>query len=65
MQGTLRPVLWETAKADGDGVMHWSGLTDNYARVSAPGGPELGNTITAARLGALNGKVLQATVADG
>ena len=65
MQGTLRPVLWETAKADGNGAMHWSGLTDNYARVSAPGGPELGNAITAARLGALNGKVLQATVADG
>lgn len=65
MQGTLRPVLWETAKADGDGAMHWSGLTDNYLRVTAQAGPELGNTITAARLGALNGKVLQATVADG
>lgn len=64
MQGAIRPVLWETAKPDGDGAMQWSGLTDNYVRVSARGGPELGNTITAARLGELTGKTLRATVGE-
>ena len=64
MQDAIRPVLWETAKSDGDGAMRWSGLTDNYVRVSAPGGPELGDTITAARFGVLTGKTLRATVGE-
>ena len=40
--------------------MLWSGLTDNYVRVSAESGTELSNRITPARLGALAGKALQA-----
>ena len=60
MQGKVRPVLWETAKPIGDGTMLWSGLTDNYVRVSAESGTELGNRITPARLGALAGKTMQA-----
>ena len=61
MKGQVRPVLWETARPAGDGAMRWSGLTDNYVRVSAESGAELGNAITPARLGALSGKALQAT----
>ena len=64
MRNAIRPVLWETARPDDEGAMHWSGLTDNYVRVSAQGGPELGNTITATRLGALTGKTLRATVLE-
>ena len=63
-RGASRPVLWETAKPDGDGAMLWSGLTDNYVRVSAQGGPELGNTITSARLGDLIGKTVHASIVD-
>jgi len=65
MKGEVRPVLWETAKPGGDGTMIWSGLTDNYLRVSAPGGPALGNSITPARLGELSGKALQADALEG
>ena len=61
MKGQVRPVLWETARPAGAGVMLWSGLTDNYVRVSAESGAELGNTITPARLGTLSGKAVQAT----
>jgi threonylcarbamoyladenosine tRNA methylthiotransferase MtaB len=43
--GRIMPVLWETSDPDGDGLA-WSGLTDNYVRVTAPGGPGLRNTIT-------------------
>ena len=64
MRGKVRPVLWETAKPAGDGTMLWSGLTDNYVRVFARGGPELGNTITPAMLGRLTGKALAAVVAQ-
>ncbi len=65
MKGQVRPVLWETAKPGVDGTMLWSGLTDNYVRVSAPGGPALGNSITPARLGELSGKALQADALEG
>ena len=65
MKGRVRPVLWETARPAGDGTMLWSGLTDNYVRVSAESGAELGNTITSARLGELSGKALSAKVAEG
>ncbi len=64
MQGKVRLVLWETAKPIGDGTLLWSGLTDNYVRVSAESGTELGNTITPARLGALTGKTVHADVAE-
>ena len=60
MQDKVRPVLWETGRPGRDGIMVWSGLTDNYVRASAEGDTEMGNRITSARLGSLNGKVLQA-----
>ena len=43
--------------------MLWSGLTDNYVRVSAESGGELGNHITTARLGVLTGKTVHANIA--
>ena len=63
MKGQVRPVLWETARPAGDGVMLWSGLTDNYVRVSAESGAELGNHITPAQLGVLTGKTVHANIA--
>ena len=65
MEGKARPVLWETAKPVGDGTVLWSGLTDNYVRVSARGGAELGNTVTLAKLGRLTGKSVAAEVVQG
>ncbi|GAB4530608.1 MAG: tRNA (N(6)-L-threonylcarbamoyladenosine(37)-C(2))-methylthiotransferase MtaB [Anaerolineae bacterium] len=47
--GRTMDVLWETSEPDGDGLL-WSGLTDNYLRVSAPGGPGLHNVISPVRL---------------
>ena len=47
--GTVRPVLWERAvRANGSSL--WSGLTDNYIRVSSRSGRSLANRITPARL---------------
>ena len=43
--GRRLDVLWETSRLEPEGLM-WSGLTDNYLRVSAPGTPGLRNTIT-------------------
>ncbi len=60
LAGTVRPVLWETAKPVGAGTMLWSGLTDNYVRVSAESGAALGNRITPARLRNLTGKTMRA-----
>lgn len=65
MRGTVRPVLWETAKPVGNGARQWSGLTDNYVRVSAVSTEDLGHCITDARLGALSGKTVQAEVVRG
>ena len=51
-QGALnqtRPVLWESAKRQESGQV-WRGLTDNYLRVRTTSGKDLGNTITGARL---------------
>ena len=62
MKGQVRPVLWETARLTDDGIMLWSGLTDNYVRVSADSGAELGNHITPARLGVLTGKTVRANI---
>jgi threonylcarbamoyladenosine tRNA methylthiotransferase MtaB len=47
--GRTMDVLWETDEPNGDGLL-WSGLTDNYLRVSAPGGPSLRNVLTPVRL---------------
>ena len=49
--GRTMTVLWETAEPSGNGdEPMWSGLTDNYLRVSAPGGANLRNVITPVRL---------------
>lgn len=47
--GRTMDVLWEGAEPNGANLL-WSGLTDNYLRVSASGGPYLRNTITPVRL---------------
>jgi threonylcarbamoyladenosine tRNA methylthiotransferase MtaB len=47
--GRTMDVLWETDEPNGSGVL-WSGLTDNYLRVSASGGPGLRNVVTPVRL---------------
>ncbi|UCC88750.1 MAG: tRNA (N(6)-L-threonylcarbamoyladenosine(37)-C(2))-methylthiotransferase MtaB [Anaerolineales bacterium] len=47
--GRTMDVLWETYELDGDSVL-WKGLTSNYLRVSAPGGPDLRNAITTVRM---------------
>jgi threonylcarbamoyladenosine tRNA methylthiotransferase MtaB len=43
--GRTMDTLWETDEPNGSGLV-WNGLTDNYLRVRAPGGPGLRNTIT-------------------
>ena len=48
--GKVRPVLWEReSRAEGGAV--WTGLTDNYIKVSSRSGLNLANRITLARLG--------------
>jgi threonylcarbamoyladenosine tRNA methylthiotransferase MtaB len=47
--GRTMDVLWETGEPDGQALL-WKGLTDNYLRVSAPGGPGLRNHITPVHL---------------
>jgi len=42
-------VLWETARP-GDGTWLWSGLTDNYLRVTTSSAENLHNIITPTRL---------------
>lgn len=60
--GSARPVLWETARPDSDGVaMRWSGLTDNYVRVHTVTRRDLANRVTDARLVELCGKSVLAT----
>ena len=61
--GHTRPVLWETARSEPVGsAMRWSGLTDNYVRVHVHTDRDLANSITDARLTALDGKSVLATV---
>jgi threonylcarbamoyladenosine tRNA methylthiotransferase MtaB len=60
--GRTMGVLWETYEPDGETYL-WKGLTNNYLRVSAPGGPGLRNTITPTRLiahdsGGLAGQIM-------
>lgn len=59
--GRTMEVLWETAQAMG-GARLWSGLTDNYLRVTTWSKEDLHNTITPTRLiaevdGGLHGEV--------
>ena len=60
MVGQTRRVLWETARPVDGGLLMWSGLTDNYVRVSTRTGDDLANCITPARLAGLDGKVMRA-----
>ena len=48
--GRTMDVLWETCQPGRDGSLEWDGLTDNYLRVLASGGPGLHNAVTAVRL---------------
>ncbi len=61
--GSTRPVLWEGSGqplTDQVDTFLWSGLTDNYLRVSAqaPAGLDLSNRITPARLDELHGETM-------
>ena len=61
--GATRPVLWEGAGqqlTDQADTLLWSGLTDNYLRVTAqaPAGTDLSNRITPVRLEELHGETL-------
>ena len=61
--GATRPVLWEGAGrqlTDQADTLLWSGLTDNYLRVTAqaPGGTDISNRITPVRLEELHGETL-------
>ena len=47
--GTVRGVLWEP-QPTGPEASWWTGLTDNYIKVRAESGRDLGNAITRARL---------------
>ena len=65
--GTARPVLWEGSGqplADQPEMVLWSGLTDNYLRVTgyAPAGLDLGNQITTLRLEELHGETMHGSV---
>ena len=60
--GRTMDVLWEADEPNGDSLV-WSGLTDNYLRISAPGGPGLRNVVTPVRLvadtpGGLTGEIV-------
>ena len=52
--GNTRPVLWESAGKQRAGHV-WSGLTDNYIRVSAEDWRDLRNMVTEAQLIELDG----------
>ncbi len=63
--GTVRPVLWEGSGqqlTDRLGTLLWSGLTDNYLRVSAqaPAALDLTNRIIPALLDELHGETMYA-----
>ena len=60
LTGQTRRVLWETARPVDGGLLMWSGLTDNYVRVSTWTSDDLTNRITPARLVGLDGKVMRA-----
>lgn len=56
------PVLWETAEETPIGGHVWSGLTDNYIRVSAPSTANLHNRITPATLISLAPNAVEAII---
>ena len=60
LAGQTRRVLWETGHATDGPRMVWSGLTENYVRVTARTDAELANRITPARLIRLAGKAMLA-----
>ena len=73
--GQTRPALWETARpsasagsdgggAGAGGTMLWSGLTDNYIRVTTTTDANLANRITPARLVDLAGKTMRAKLPE-
>jgi threonylcarbamoyladenosine tRNA methylthiotransferase MtaB len=47
--GRTMEALWETGEVNGEDLL-WSGLTENYLRVSARGGPGLRNAVTPVHL---------------
>ena len=59
--GQTRRVLWESVNRGAGGPV-WSGLTDNYIRVSAQHPGDLRNTVTQARLEELTGQSVKAAV---
>lgn len=59
--GQTHEVLWESARGATPEGFIWSGLTGNYLRVTATSPRSLGNTITPARIEALDGGRLLAT----
>ena len=66
--GSTRQVLWESAQGHGRNQV-WTGLTDNYLKVTAEGRQNLRNLVTPARLQQLSGdlvtcQVLQAAAAE-
>ncbi len=62
--GQTREVLWERSRVSGDATV-WSGLTDNYLRVSARCESDLANRITSVTLDSLDGDVVNARVLSG
>ena len=58
--GSVRPVLWESRRERPAGGSEWAGLTDNYVRVFAACEDDLANTVTDARLIALEGDLVRA-----
>ncbi|MGC9333238.1 MAG: MiaB/RimO family radical SAM methylthiotransferase, partial [Anaerolineae bacterium] len=56
-------VLWESCQ-ERDGRCVWSGLTDNYLRVQAPGPPGLANTFSRVQLVGLAQRGLRGKIED-
>jgi threonylcarbamoyladenosine tRNA methylthiotransferase MtaB len=61
--GRTMEVLWETGEVNGEGLL-WTGLTENYLRVSARGGPGLRNVVTPVRLVAETSGGLMGQIVD-
>ena len=59
--GTTRPVLWES-RAGEDDACAWTGLTDNYLRVTAESDADLTNIITDAVLARLDDATIMGVV---
>ncbi|MCL7454548.1 MAG: tRNA (N(6)-L-threonylcarbamoyladenosine(37)-C(2))-methylthiotransferase MtaB [Anaerolineae bacterium] len=56
-------VLWESCQ-ERDGRCVWSGLTDNYLRVQAPGPPGLANTFSSVHVIGLSERGLRGRIED-